>query len=150
MFEVHVIGVCVPDSTEVVPHSCQSLWSVEEFHSCSVSVAVRFQMTYRVSVVVVLVVRHGCHFLWRLEEFDCFVVVVGMIGNCVVVVVEVAGHFVVADPMTDRVALVPVEVPPVWSLAVASMLMPLVHRRPMMMRKLMTMKKRGGDSLTQA
>ena len=37
---------------------------------------------------------------------------VDVTGHCVVV--EVAGHFVVADPMTDRVALVPVEVPLVW------------------------------------
>ena len=86
---------------------------------------------------------------WR-SSTSVFVLVVGMIENFVVVVVEVAGHFVVADPMTDRVALVPVEVPPVWSLAAVSVPMPLVHRRRRMMRKLMTMKKRGGDSLTQA
>ena len=72
------------------------------------------------SVVVVPVVPHGCQFLWHLEEFDsCFVVVVGMIGSCVMVavvlvVVEVAVHLVVADPMTYWVALVIVGVPPVW------------------------------------
>ena len=74
----------------------------------------------------------------------------------VLVVVEVAGHLVVTDPMNYRVALVLVWVPPVWSLLVvalmlkllvASELVPLVHRRPQMMRKLRTKKKMDGDSV---
>ena len=84
-----------------------------------------------------------------------------MIGSFVVVVVvlvvvEVAGHLVVTDPTNYRVSLVLVWVPPVWSLLVvalmlklmvASELVPLVHRRPRMMRKLRTMKNTGGDSV---
>ena len=84
-----------------------------------------------------------------------------MIGNCVMVVMvlvvaEVTGHLVVTDPMNSRVFLVLVWVPPVWSLLVvalmlklmvASELVPLVHRRPKMMRKLRTKKKMDGDSV---
>ena len=96
---------------------------MEEFDSwCVVDgwLLVYFHMTDWGYVVVVHVVPHGCQFLWHLEEFDLwFVVVVGMIGNCVMVVmvlvvVEVAGHLVVTDPIAYRVALVLVEVPPVW------------------------------------
>ena len=74
----------------------------------------------------------------------------------VLVVVEVAGHLVVTDPMQLRASLVHVWVPPVWSwivmelmlkLLVASELVPLVHRRPKMMRKLRTKKKMDGDSV---
>ena len=110
---------------------------------------------------MVVEVSRGYRFLCHLEEFDfgC-VVVVGMIGSCVVVVsvlvvVEVAGHLVVTDPMNYRVALVIVWVPPVWSLLVVALmlkllvaeLVPLVHRRPRMMRKLRTKKKMDGDSV---
>ena len=84
-----------------------------------------------------------------------------MTGNFVMVavvsvVVEVAGQLVVTDPMNYRVALVIVWVPPVWSLLVvalmrkllvASALVPLAHRRPKMMRQLMTKKKMDGDSV---
>ena len=87
--------------------------------------------------------------------------VVGVLWNFVIVdvvlvVVEVAGHLVVTDPMNFRVSLVLVWVPPVWSLLVvalmlklmvASELVPLVHRRPKMMRKLRTKKKMDGDSV---
>ena len=74
----------------------------------------------------------------------------------VVVVVEVAGHLVVTDPTNYRVSLVLVWVPPVWSLLVvalmlklmvASELVPLVHRRPRMMRQMRTTKRMDGDSV---
>ena len=53
-----------------------------------------------------------------------------MIGNCVMVlvvsvVVEVAGHLVVTDPVNSRVALVLVWVPPVWSLLVVARIPPV-------------------------
>ena len=44
----------------------------------------------------------------------------------VLVVVEVAGHLVVTDPMNYRVALVPVWVPPVWSLLVVALMLKLL------------------------
>ena len=72
-------------------------------------------------------------------------VVAGMAGHSVVaertgnfLVAEMAGHF----PMTYRVALAPVEVPPARSLAAASVPMPLAYLRP----RMMTMKKRSCDS----
>ena len=57
--------------------------------------------------------------------------VVGVIGSFVMVVVflvvvEVAGHLVVTDPMNCRVSLVPVWVPPVWSLLAAALMLKLL------------------------
>ena len=57
--------------------------------------------------------------------------VVGVIGNfvmvvVVLVVVEVAGHLVVTDPMKFRGSLVPVWVPPVWSLLVVALMLKLM------------------------
>ena len=89
--------------------------------------------------------RRGGWYDWKLCD-----------GCDVLVVVEVAGHLVVTDPMNYRVDVVLVWVPPVWSLLVvalmlkllvASELVPLVHRRPKMMRKLRTKKKMDGDSV---
>ena len=44
----------------------------------------------------------------------------------VVVVVEVAGHLVVTGPMQFRAPLVPVWVPPVWSLLVVALMLSLM------------------------
>ena len=44
----------------------------------------------------------------------------------VLVVVEVAGHLVVTDPMKFRASLVPVWVPPVWLLLVVALMLKLL------------------------
>ena len=114
-------------------------------------------MTSRVAVVVHLEEQVAAVALvdpsvvtGRLEEYDFFSVVAVVHS----VVAEMTGHLlevvvVGRSPMTYRVALVPVVVPPVRALEAASVLLLLALLRPRMMRKFLTLKKRSCDSLTQ-